>query len=261
MKYWIVYIILVSLFSSCNAKKDPVSTVTYLTKAIAHRGAWKTAGAPENSIESLQQAMRLGCYGSEFDAQMSTDSGLFVYHDSVFQGFPIETTSTAQLSKLKLSNGETLPTLQAYLTEGIKQSKTHLIMEIKGSRISQARSFAAARKIVELVKSLKAEALVEYSSFDYDVCKKILELNPTAKVAYLNGDQPPEQLATDKLSGLEYYFSIFVLKENWIREAQEKKLTVNVWTVNDQISMKWFLERKVDFITTDEPETLLELLK
>jgi glycerophosphoryl diester phosphodiesterase len=40
---------------------------------IAHRGAWKNAGVPENSIASLQHAIDLCCYGSEFDVHMSAD--------------------------------------------------------------------------------------------------------------------------------------------------------------------------------------------
>ena len=47
--------------------------------------------------------------------------------------------------------------------------------------------------------------------------------------------------------------------ENWIKEAQQKRLTLNVWTVNDKSLMDWFLERNVDFITTDQPELLLEI--
>lgn len=251
----------VTVFISCNSEKEPVSDTTYLTKVIAHRGAWKNKGLPENSLASLQEAIRLECYGSEFDVQMSADSVLLIHHDSDFQGNTVENALSTKLLTLKLSNGETLPTLQSFLTEGIRQSKTRLIMEIKGSRISKDRSYATARKAIDLVKKLNAQALVEYSSFDYEVCKKIREWEPGAKVAYLNGDQSPDQLALDRLTGMDYNFGILILKEAWIAEAQQKKLTVNVWTVNDQSSMKWFLERKVDFITTDEPELLNELVK
>ncbi|GAB3339328.1 glycerophosphodiester phosphodiesterase family protein [Larkinella ripae] len=260
MKGCVVFSVAVSLFlSSC--KKEPVLTSPYQTNVIAHRGAWKTAGVPENSLASLQQAIRLGCYGSEFDVQMSSDSVLFIFHDNAVQGFSLENTPSSQLSALKLSNGESLPTLEAFLTEGVKQSKTRLVLELKGSRISRERSLATARKVVQLVKTMRTEQLVEYLSFDYAVCNYMLELVPGARVAYLNGDQPPAQLAADRLTGLDYHYGILMLKPDWIGEAQQKKLTVNVWTVNDQMSMKWFLDQNVDFITTDEPELLLDLLK
>ncbi|RRB07140.1 glycerophosphodiester phosphodiesterase [Larkinella rosea] len=252
-------VILFIVASSCQ--KDPGSSPTYQTQVVAHRGAWKSAGVPENSIASLQQAIRLGCYASETDVQMASDSVLYLFHDTAVQGITLESAPGSQLSALKLSNGEALPTLQAYLAEALKQSRTRVILEIKGSRISKNRSLATARKTIELVKSLNARHLVDYCSFDYDVCKYMLVLDPAAKVAYLNGDQPPEQLALDKLSGMDYYFGNLVLKPSWIEEARQKKLTVGVWTVNDQMSMKWFLDQHVDFITTDEPELLLNLLK
>ncbi|HEV7349214.1 glycerophosphodiester phosphodiesterase [Telluribacter sp.] len=231
------------------------------TKVIAHRGAWKNTGVPQNSLASLQHAIRLGCYGSEFDVHMSADSVLVINHDHTIQGVALETTPAAQLAAIKLSNGEALPTLEAYLNAGKKQKQTRLILEIKASQVSKERSLALAEKCVEMVRKTKTRALVDYISFDYDVCKKVKELDPKAQVAYLNGDKTPEQLAADGFYGLDYHHSIYKKNENWIKEAQQKGLTLNVWTVNDQPLMEWFLERNVDFITTDQPELLLEITK
>ena len=33
-------------------------------------------------------------------------------------------------------------------------------------------------------------------------------------------------------------------------------MKINVWTVNNDVDMKYFIEKKVDYITTDEPELL-----
>ncbi|GAB3246905.1 glycerophosphodiester phosphodiesterase family protein [Larkinella harenae] len=231
------------------------------TKVIAHRGAWKNTGAPQNSLASLREAIKLGCYGSEFDVHMTADSVLIVNHDHTYQGVHLETAPAADINALKLSNGESLPTLESYLKEGLKQKKTRLILEIKASKVSKEHSLALATKCVQAVKAQKGRKLVDYISFDYDVCKKVKELDPSANVAYLNGDKTPEQLATDGLYGLDYHQNVMKKNENWIQEAHQKKLTVNVWTVNDPDMMNWLLERKADFITTDEPEKLLTLTK
>lgn len=230
-------------------------------KVIAHRGAWKHTGASQNSIGSLQQAIKLGCMGSEFDVHMSADSGLIISHDHAHQGVQIEKTPTAELTALKLANGETMPTLGTYLDAGTTQNKTRLILEIKASQLGKERSLALTNKIVKMVKAHQAQGWVDYISFDYDVCKRIKELDPYAKVAYLTGDKAPELLAADKLFGLDYHFSILKKNENWIDEAQQKKLTINAWTVNDPAMMDWLLGKNVDFITTDEPETLLTKVK
>jgi glycerophosphoryl diester phosphodiesterase len=100
-------------------------------KVIAHSGAWKNTGATENSIGALEHAIKLGCYGSEFDVHMSADSVLFVLHDHSIKGTHIEKSTAQELSQIKLENGEALPTLEAYLKAGSKQKKTRLILEIK----------------------------------------------------------------------------------------------------------------------------------
>ena len=47
----------------------------------------------------------------------------------------------------------------------------------------------------------------------------------------------------------------------WIKEANDLGLKVNVWTVDEVEDMKWLIEQKVDFITTNEPVILQEELK
>ncbi|CAA9263046.1 MAG: Glycerophosphoryl diester phosphodiesterase [uncultured Adhaeribacter sp.] len=229
-------------------------------KVIAHRGAWKNTGATENSIGALNQAIALGCEGSEFDVHMSADSVLFVNHDPHFQGISIAKSPAEQLSQLKLTNGENLPTLKNYLQTGIGQNKTRLILEIKASELGKASSLALTQKVVALVEQLRAQAWVDYISFDYDVCKKLMQLAPYARVAYLNGDKTPAALAQENFFGLDYHFNVMKKNPAWIKEAQQNKLTVNVWTVNDKTMMQDLLKENVDFITTNEPEMLLQLL-
>ncbi|MPR33903.1 glycerophosphodiester phosphodiesterase [Salmonirosea aquatica] len=244
-----------TVLASLVAKKR---STTYV---IAHRGAWKNTNSPQNSLASLREAARLGCYGSEFDVHMAADSGLFVNHDHTIQEVPIEKSTSATLAAVKLSNGETLPTLLEYLTLGRELKKTRLILEIKTSQLGKERSLALAEKCVEMVRKTKTRPLVDYIAFDYDVCKKVKELDPKAKVTYLNGDKTPAQVAADGLDGLDYNQNVYKKNESWIQEAQQHKQTLNAWTVNDSTSMAWFVAKGFDFLTTDEPERLLDLTK
>jgi glycerophosphoryl diester phosphodiesterase len=230
-------------------------------KVIAHRGAWKNTGATENSIAALQHAIRLGCAGSEFDVHLSADSVMFVHHDPKIQDIGIEATTATELSRLKLSNGESLPTLAAHLEAGMKQNKTRLIVELKPSVVSKARGQALARKAVALVARYHAQGWVDYISFDYDILKQVLALDPYAKVAYLKGDKSPAAVSQDKFYGLDYHFGVFQKNPQWLEQAKQQNLTINVWTVNEPALMDWFLENKADFITTNEPEILLEKVK
>jgi len=226
---------------------------------VAHRGAWKHTGAAENSISALQHAVRLGCQGSEFDVHMTQDSALIVNHDPSFKGKVIYSTPFAELKQLKLSNGENMPSLEEYLTEGMKQNTTKLVLELKPT-INKERAIQSARKTYDMVRAMKAQAWIDYISFDYNICQELMRIDPNVRVAYLNGDKSPEVLAADKLWGLDYNQSVFQKNPSWIASAKEKGLTINAWTVNDPKLLQWFIDQKIDFITTNEPELLLKMI-
>ncbi len=231
------------------------------TKVIAHRGAWKNAKVPPNSIASLKEAIKIKCYGSEFDVHMSADSILYVNHDHDVEGVNIEKTLAKDLDKIKLSNGESLPTLENYLKAGKKQKKTRLILEIKASKISKERSLALARKCVETVQSAKVVGITDYISFDLDICMLVKQLAPKAEVSYLNGEKSPDEIKELGLSGVDYHYNVFKKNENWIKEFNQKGLVTNAWTVNDKETMMRLMEQSINYITTDEPELLQTLLK
>lgn len=229
-------------------------------QVIAHRGAWKKKGLPENSIASLNEAIRLGCYGSEFDVHMTADSVLVVNHDADFLGMKIAASTYSELLQKKLSNGEHIPTLEAYLKAGIKQKKTKLILEIKPSNISQEWDMAMTDKSVAMVRALKAKDWVDYISFGYDILQHVLTLDPKANVAYLKGDVSLEKLKADGFYGADYHYSVYQ-KGEWFAKAKELGLTINAWTVNELKDMNWLIGNKVEFITTNEPELLLDAIK
>ena len=227
---------------------------------IAHRGAFKMNNYPENSIAALREAIRLKCTGSEFDVRMSVDDTLLINHDPTYAKLDIEKTTYSELSKIPLSNGEVLPTLRQYLLSGLKDnSQTRLVLEIKPSPTGKDRGRAIATKVVELVSALKAEPMIVYISFDYDILKRIRELRPNALTQYLNGDQTPQQLKADGITGADYHISVFKKNPEWIDSARKNGIVLNAWTVNTKEEMHWLLDRKFDFITTNEPELLLSI--
>jgi glycerophosphoryl diester phosphodiesterase len=227
---------------------------------VAHRGAWKTKGLPQNSIESLREAMRLGCAGTEFDVHMTADSVMVLCHDNNFFGKVIEKHTYAELAEAKLPNGETIPTLEKALMEGMKQTDTRLFLEVKSSSTKE-RTALSAEKIVAMVNEMGAQPWVCYIAFDYDAVKRIKQLVPSAAVAYLSGDVAPGQLKNDKITGLDYHYNVFKKNELMIKEAKELGLSLNVWTVNSPEEMELFTDKNFEYITTDEPELLLSIKK
>ncbi|WP_297337146.1 glycerophosphodiester phosphodiesterase family protein [Algoriphagus sp.] len=229
-------------------------------KVIAHRGAWKAQNHPQNSIASLREAIQLGCEGTEFDVWMTADGVLVVNHDADFEGLEIEQVPYKTLLSKTHPNGEQIPTLEEYLKEGMKQEKTKLILEFKPSGISVARSEKIGVEVVKMVQKLQAEKWVDYITFSYEGGLKAIQTDPNANVAYLTGDKSPEELKEAGFFGFDYNIRLLKSKPEWIAEAKNLGLTTNAWTVNDPEDMKWLLDQDVDFITTDEPELLLELI-
>lgn len=172
----------------------------------------------------------------------------------------IQNTSFNELMVESLSNGEHLPTLRKYLKEGMKQNTTKLILEIKKTQ-SQERTLHLTRKAVNLVKEMNAEKWVEYITFNYEAGKLVRKLDPNAKIAYLKGDVSPSQAKKDGYTGLDYNIKIYKQNPNWILEAHELGMSINVWTVNTEEDMKYMIDQNADYITTNEPELLLQLLK
>jgi alkaline phosphatase D len=239
------------------------SQLTFMPNpVIAHRGAFKKNGFPENSIASLREAIRLNCAGSEFDVRMTSDSVLVVNHDAHYQGMLIETTPYAVLAQQPLANGEVLPTLSSYLKAGIQtKPSTRLILEIKPTEIKTTeRRELIARSVLGAVQEAGVEAYTEYISFDYDQLLIVKQRQKNVVVHYLNGDRSPEQVAKDGVDGIDYNFSVFQKNPDWIAQAKRLKLILNAWTVNDMAMLDWFLEQGFDFITTNEPELLFERL-
>ncbi|MDR1517272.1 MAG: hypothetical protein LBS52_04110 [Dysgonamonadaceae bacterium] len=222
------------------------------TKVIAHRGYWDISGSAQNSIKSLEEAQKLNVYGSEFDVWITTDGRVMLNHDASYGGVTIQTSTYAQVKDLKLSNGEKMPTLEDYLEQG-KKSSTKLILEIK-THSTRERNDAVTAECVRLVQAANMTDNVEYIAFDLENCKKVLQLQPNAIVAYLNGDKTPAQLHELGIKGIDYTYSILANSHpEWVKQAHDLGMTVNIWTVNAESDLNKSIQLGVDYITTDNP--------
>lgn len=116
----LIFLLLGVMIISCSGGPKPKFHDNIV---IAHRGAWKAKDLPQNSLASLKEAIAIGAHGSEFDVHITADDSMVVNHDDDFNGMLIEETTYGDLVKVKLPNGEKLPTLREYLAEGMKQKK------------------------------------------------------------------------------------------------------------------------------------------
>lgn len=227
------------------------------TRVVAHRGAWKALNLPQNSAASLRHAINMGLYASETDVRMTADGFLAINHDPDYEGKLVRTHTLSALRSEKLTNGEMLPLLSDFLKMIAEQEKTQLVIELKPTDGGSQWDSLTVRKVLEAVDSFKVDSKVMYISFDYEMCKQLARLAPGNEVQYLMGDKAPAVLKTDGISGLDYHYSVFQQHPEYISEAKELKMQLNAWTVDDVGIMVWLLNRDFDYITTNEPELLL----
>jgi len=229
-------------------------------KVIAHRGA-HTGGATENSLAALRKAMDANYYGIELDVWITTDDRIVIHHDGVASGYTFSNCSYNEIKNIRLSNGETLPTLDSFIAtfkEKMAASSSKLIVEIK-THSSLARSYAAVDKAMEMIENAGLKDRTEYIAFSYDVCRRIVSKDPNAIVGYLNGDRTPATVHADGIRSIDYNSGAFNNHPEWISQARDLGMITNVWTVNSAPDMLKFMGLGVDYITTDDPALLTDL--
>ena len=240
-------------------KLQIVTKMPQPAQIIAHRGYWDTEGSAQNSLTAIRKAQELNLYGSELDIWLTTDGHLVLNHDATLNGVTIQNSTYEQVKDLTLSNGEKIAQLSDCLTL-IKESEspTKLIIEIKTHSTAE-RNMAAAKAAVEAVAESRMQNKVEYIAFDLDICKKIVSLDASAKVSYLAGGIAPETLHTYGISGLDYHIQEFRDNPQWIKQAKDRGMSVNVWTVNSIGDIAEMTNAGVQFVTTDKPLDALKV--
>mgnify|MGYP003296630513 CR=1 FL=1 len=234
-------------------------------KIIAHRGYHATEGAARNSLNALKAAQQKGYFGSECDINRSADGELLVihgyWHPNKESGVHVQRNTKAEIQAIKLTSGEVVPTLDEYLAQAKKSKKTKLIIEIK-NHATPAIETEVVREIVAKVASYGLEKRVEYIAFRPWVCTELVKYAPKGtQIAYLNSDYEPEYVKGMGCTGIDYRYRNLVKKPHWIKKAQELGMTVNVWTVNKEEDIRWCIEHGVDYITTDNPVLVEQLIK
>ena len=237
-------------------------TVAAQPKVIAHRGYWTAPESAQNSLASFTKADAVGVYGSEIDVWLTADNKLIVNHDRKYKGTDIdmEKSTAKEITAIVLPNGENIPTFDAYLKLVASKPDTRLILEMK-SLSDYNREDLAAEKIVRELKKYKVLERTDIIAFSINACLAFKKLLPDTRIYYLNGDLPPKSIKKLGLAGIDYSMGVLRKHPQWVKEAHELGLEVNVWTVDSEEDMKYFIGLGVDYITTDYPERLQALLK
>ena len=231
-------------------------------KVISHRGYWTAPNSAQNSLASFTKADSVGVFGSEIDVWLTADDKLIVNHDRVYKGTDInmEKSTLKEITSIVLPNGENIPTLDAYLRLVAAKPDTRLILEMK-SLSDLKREDLAAEKIVKALRKYNLLDRTDIIAFSINACLAFKKLLPDGRIFYLNGDLSPRSIKGLGLTGIDYSMRVLRKHPEWVEQAKKLGLEVNVWTVDEEEDMRYFIDLGVDYITTDYPERLQALLK
>ena len=231
-------------------------------KVISHRGYWTAPNSAQNSLASFTKADSVGVFCSEKDVWLTADDKLIVNHDRVYKGTDInmEKSTLKEITSIVLPNGENIPTLDAYLRLVATKPNTRLILEMK-SLSDLKREDLAAEKIIKALRKYNLLDRTDIIAFSINACLAFKKLMPDGRIFYLNGDLAPRSIKKLGLTGIDYSMSVLRKNPKWVEQAHKEGLEVNVWTVDTEEDMRYFIDLGVDYITTDYPERLQALLK
>lgn len=218
-------------------------------KIVAHRGFHKEYD--ENSIAALQAAQKAGFDAVELDVWLTADGRLVVNHDGKWNGKTVQSSSYAEL------NG--IPTFESFITEALKHTDTKLVIEIK-EHSSATKDEECTSKMLKMVNDMGYAPHAEYISFSLPVCQQIASSQKDAMVGYLRSTDDLQGLKDSGILCADFGYEYLFNNKSIFTTAHSLGMVVNAWTVNSANDMKKAIGLGVDYITTDNPDDLKEIL-
>ncbi|WP_159022532.1 glycerophosphodiester phosphodiesterase family protein [Formosa sp. L2A11] len=221
--------------------------------AFGHRGA--RAYVAENTLESIQKALDLNVDGIEIDVHCCASGELVVFHDFTLDRI---TNGEGELSKYTLSelkalhvNGHYLiPTLDEVLN--LIDKKCILNIELKGKFTAEATCKTIQNYINNHGWDYSGFLL---SSFRFSELENVFKIDKNIPLGVL--------IDADMIDAIDFAETIkakaihpgytLVTRDN-INLAHSKGYAVNVWTVNDNATIKRMKDYGVDAIISDNPD-------
>lgn len=243
---------------------------------IAHRG--ESFDAPENTLAAINLAWERGALAVEVDVHLTADNHICVIHDSTTfrttgKKLVVRKTKMSQLKELDAGlwkgekwRGEPIPALAEVLETVPSNGK--LIVEIKSS------SKILDKLKYEIERSGLRNDQVEIIAFGLNTIAAAKKLMPEHKMLWLtelfnpyihsvSGKSPKSLIKYVKAKALDgvNVGDCRYLTNRYASELKQAKLEVYTWTVNNPQRAKQLLDFGVDWITTDRPSWMRDMLK
>ncbi|MET9886730.1 glycerophosphodiester phosphodiesterase family protein [Streptomyces sp. NPDC006430] len=261
--------------ASPTGKTGPLGPVVY-----AHRGA--SAYAPENTLASIDLAMRMGFDWVENDVQRTKDGELVVIHDDtlarttdVEQAFPdrkpwhVKDFTYAEIATLDAGSwfgagfaGTRVPTLREYL-DRVQRNQQRLLLEIKKPEIYPGIEEQTLQVLDEAgwLDEGHVQRRLVVQSFSADSVRIVHEMRPDLVTAFLGtptvADLPKYAQFTDRINPWHTTISAdWVTAVHGLLGAHGRAMEVDTWIVDDPATARKVQGMGVDGIITNAPDVV-----
>ncbi|MHA7942856.1 glycerophosphodiester phosphodiesterase family protein [Formosa sp. 3Alg 14/1] len=277
MKNNILFLLAITIISltsyAQNTKLDSLIT-NYNNQdyvmAVAHRAVHDKY--PENSVEAINEAIRIGVDIVEIDVRETKDGKLIIMHDSSIDRSTngtglVKDLEWKDLKNLKLKIDDSI-TDQKILTlaEVFQFTKGKIFLDLDFKSLSER----GAKTAFKLIEKYQVEKEVIFYLYDYTKAPKIHAINPNVKIM-------PRAYSAEDVENILKYDYITVIQvddrfytDNLLKKAFDKGMRVWVNALGDYDDMetvekysgfeKCFDKKYINVIQTDHPQQLLDYL-
>lgn len=237
-----------------------------ITAIFAHRGS--SATHPENTMAAFREAYRTGADGIELDVHLSKDGIPVVIHDEQIDRTSdgtgwVKDYTLQQLKRFDFGSpfsgrfrGERIPALREVL-EWCRSKPILLNIELKTDEI---RYPGIEWKVVSLIQQYQMDQRVILSSFNHDSLIEARRIHPVIETAALFAEwlyKPWEYARSIGADGLHFHW--LAASPELLHGAAQAGMPVRLYTVNDELKMRYFIRSGYAGIFTDWPEKAMKV--
>ena len=219
---------------------------------VAHRAGG--VHASENSLAGIEYAISKGCYASEIDVQRTKDGIYIINHDASFFRVAGREGNISEIEWKDImywlipdttGNGEyhRIPTLNDMVEATV--DRENLFIELKGKTADEQM----VDELVKYIRAKRCEDQVAFISFNRDTIEYAEENYPEFETGLLvSGTMKSCEQANCDMVLLSHLLATYPN----IRKVKSAGKEIGVWTVNNELEMKYFLRAGVNYIITDQ---------
>lgn len=227
---------------------------------FAHRGA--NSFAPENSLPAFEKAIELSCDGIELDVRPTTCGHVAVFHDrNTFRMTGvrnhIQRLGLSHIKELRLKDLVDSELKIPLLEEVLDLAGKNILINIDIKKESLVKN-GFEEKIIKILNDFGLQENIIISSFNPFVLKKIAYLNPRLHMGFIFRNRSSMMMLNGQpVRSLHARYRI--LSNRYINNLYQRSGKIYAWTVDEEEAMIDLIQRGVDGIITNRPETFLKL--